>query len=358
MTDSTRLLISAAGMLKGICLLLIGTLPLAANPSGSWDMRYSNGIAAQVEDKIITLEELRAEVAPLVPQIRANSRTRQEFDQNVTAVTREILRNLVDRVLIINAFNEKGYHIPRTYLDNEYNDYIISEFNGDRSRFLEYLQAQGKSDLQFRQELRERMIVGFMRSQSMRTSTEISPRRVREYYEENRSQFYEEEGVKLRLIMLAPYAYESDDLMMQQAVALRTRLLQGEDFATLAREYSQDDSRRRGGDWGWISRGELLPVLANTAFSLEPGEISEPVRVDEHLYILKVEDKREEGVKDLSRVRSEIEQAISSQLSRQAQERWLERLRRDAYIRYFLEEALPHENIVAPVRMEFGRDSY
>ncbi len=339
-----------------LCLILFQASTLTADTRGSWDMRYSNGIAAQVEDKIITLEELRLEVAPLIPQIRANSRTRQEFDQNVTAVTREILRNLVDRVLIISAFNEKGYHIPKTYLDNEYNDYIINEFNGDRSRFLEYLQAQGKSDLQFRQELRERVIVGFMRNQTARTSTEISPRRVREYYEENRSQFYEEEGVKLRLIMLSPNAFDNRDLMLQQAESLRVRVAQGADFGELAREYSQDESRRRGGEWGWISRGDLLPALADNAFALDIGEVSEPIAVEEYLYLLKVEDKRTEGVKDLARVRGEIEQAISAQLARQAQERWLERLRKDAYIRFFLEEALPHENVVAPVRMDFGRD--
>ncbi|MEM9227290.1 MAG: SurA N-terminal domain-containing protein, partial [Verrucomicrobiota bacterium] len=134
-------------------------LPQAGDKK-DWDVMFTNAIAAQVEDKIITLEEVRKEVAPLVPQIRMNSRTRFEFDRNVEMVTREILQNLVDRILIIRSFNEKGGIIPETYLQKEMDDYITKEFNGDRSAFLDFLRIQGKSELDFRGELKQDLIVG------------------------------------------------------------------------------------------------------------------------------------------------------------------------------------------------------
>lgn len=338
-----------------LSLALHGSLYGQAQQNQQWDVKYTNGIAAQVEDQIITLEELRRELAPLIPEIRSKSRTRYEFDRYIAQVTREILQNLVDRILIVREFNEKGYQIPASYLQNEYDDYIIKEFNGDRSEFLEFLRLQGKSDLQFREELKERVIVGFMRNEMTRSQTEVSPAKIREYYEKNKNRFYEEAAVNLRMITLTPLAYESDDLMMQQAEAIVAELEAGTAFSELAQQYSQDDKRSAGGSWGWINRDEMLPILAEAAFALEAGEHSQAIRQGDNIFIIQVDEKRDEGIQELEDVRSQIELAITEQLARRAAERWLERLRRGAYIKYFLEEAGLRTNDPTAVEMSIGR---
>lgn len=321
-----------------------------------WDIKYTNGIAAQVNDEIITLEALRKEVAPLVPEVRRSSRTRMEFDKNIQLITQEILQNMIDQILIIKEFDEKGYQIPQSYLDNEYDDYITKEFNGNRTEFLEYLRLQGKTDLQFREELRDRLIVGYMRGQMLKSQTEVSPQKIREYYEKNKSQFFEDEGVKLRMITLMPTTGESEDLMEQQAKTILQQLNQGADFAELARKYSQDMNAAKGGDWGWREYGDLRDELGNAAYDLQPGQHSQPIVIDGVTYIIKVEEKRESGVKQLESVRQEIEQAITNQLARQAQQRWLERLRKKAYVKFFLREAGPSpENDDSPVEMQIGK---
>lgn len=321
-----------------------------------WDIKYTNGIAAQVNDDIITLEALRKEVAPLVPEVRRSSRTRLEFDKNIEMITREILQNMIDQILIIAEFDEKGYTIPQSYLDNEYDDYITKEFNGDRTAFLEYLKLQGKTDLQFRDELRERIIVGYMRGQMLKSQTEVSPQRIREYYEKNKSQFFEDEGVKLSMITLMPITGESEDLMEQQAATIMQQLNQGGDFGELARKYSQDMNAVNGGDWGWREYGDLRDELSEAAYNLQPGQHSDPIRIEGVTYIVKVEEKRDSGVKQLESVRQEIEQAITNQLARQAQQRWLERLRKKAYVKFFLREAGPSPvNDASPVEMQIGK---
>ncbi|MEM8549736.1 MAG: peptidylprolyl isomerase [Verrucomicrobiota bacterium] len=331
-------------------------LPQAGDKK-DWDVMFTNAIAAQVEDKIITLEEVRKEVAPLVPQIRMNSRTRFEFDRNVEMVTREILQNLVDRILIIRSFNEKGGIIPETYLQKEMDDYITKEFNADRSAFLDFLRIQGKSELDFRDELKQDLIVGYMRASSMPSQTAVSPQKIEEYYQKNKSRYFEDEGVNLSLIMLAPIANENPDLLQQTADQILARLNAGEDFSELAKTYSQDDRRDQGGDWGWISRADLIPALADAAFALEAGQFSQPVPVQEYLYILQVKEKREAGIKELEKVRNEIEQEITAQLARQAQQRWLERLRKDAYIKYYIKEAVKREQPASSMEMTIGTDA-
>jgi len=329
---------------------------LAQPVKQDWDIKYTNGIAAQVNDQIITLETLRKEVAPLVPEVRRSSRTQLEFDRNIQVITREILQNLIDQILIIKEFEEKGYRIPQSYLDNEYDDYIIKEFNGDRAEFLEYLRLQGKTDLQFREELKDRITVGYMRSQMLGSQTEVSPQKIHEYYEKNKSQFFEDEGVKLRMITLMPITGESEDLMRQQASTIMRQLRSGADFGDLARRYSQDMNAPNGGDWGWREYNDLRDELADVARGLAVGEYSQPVTLDGATYIIQVDDKRESGIKQLESVRQEIEQSITAQLARQAQQRWLERLRKKAYIKFFLREAGPSPtNDEGPVQMTIGR---
>lgn len=317
----------------------------------------SNGIAAQVEDRIITLEELRREVEPLVPQIRASSATRGEFEANIAQVTRDILQSRIDRILVIREFNEEGYQIPEQFLESAYDDFLIEEFSGDRAAYLEHLRARGMSDLDFRDELKEKIIVDYMRSQHMRDRASISPERINEYYEQNKSRFIEEESVKLRMIVLKARPGESSDLLKQRAQMVSDKAAAGEDFAALARQHSSGDYAEKGGDWGFIGRAMLKQNLSDVAFSLQAGETSDLVVSGDNYYLLRVEERREAGIKELERVRAEIEEAIATRIARLETEAWLDSLRKNAYIMIHLRDVdrLIRDNSPDPtIQMSLG----
>ena len=99
------------------------------------------------------------------------------------------------------------------------------------------------------------------------------------------------------------------------AEELRQRLVDGEDFATLAEEYSDDTgSAVNGGDLGWFGRGMMVPPFDEAVFSLEPGETSEPVRTDFGYHIIQVFEKDENRPRD---------EAALNQERRQAYQDWL-----------------------------------
>ena len=296
-----------------------------------------NEIAAQVEEKIITWNDIRRELEPLVPQIRAESASQRDFQRRISEVSRQILGDLIDRVLIIREFNEEGYQIPPDFLENAFDDYLIEEFNNDRAEFLRFLRARGLNELTFREQLKERMIVDFMRSRTLGSRTSVSPEQVQAYYEaeENRSRFFQEEGVKLRMITLRPQGPETLEGVLSRAETLVAELRDGAEFAETAMQFSEDERADEGGDWGWVRRETLRAEIAELAFGMEVGQISDPLAINQSVYILKIEDKRDAGVQDLSVVRGEIEQAIATQLARQANERWLQRLRDEYYWHIF-----------------------
>jgi parvulin-like peptidyl-prolyl isomerase len=102
------------------------------------------------------------------------------------------------------------------------------------------------------------------------------------------------------------------------ALELRQRLLDGEDFAALAAEYSSDTtSAANGGDLGWFGRGRMVAPFEEGAFSLEIGEISEPIRSDFGYHIIEVLEKDAERPKEESALESERATAYNTWLDEQ-----------------------------------------
>lgn len=298
--------------------------------------RLGNGIAANVEGEIITVEQLRNEIQPILPRIRSEARNQREFVRRLDKVSQEILQNMIDRILIEKKAEEKGLLIPDSFVDREYNKVIEEDFDGDRTQFLEYLRNRGQTPDEFREQLRRRVVVNVMRRENQRSESEISPEKIEEYYVENKLRFYQPESIHLRQIILRPMAGESMDVLRQKADEIVRKLDQGGAFGDLARQYSQDDMSRSGGDWGWIEQEDIRNELSEVAFDLGPGEASKAVEIDNTIFILYCEDRREEKIQPLSEVREVIEESLVGDIARETQERWLKRLRKDSFVRTYL----------------------
>jgi peptidyl-prolyl cis-trans isomerase SurA len=337
MRTQHRLYYFSSLYLLSLLLLLGGLTPFELSAQEARQERQlANGIAATVEGEIITIDQVRAEMAPIVAQIRREARSRDDFNQRIEALQAEVVRSLIDRILIVKEFESRGAIIPQAYLESEYEDFIRREFDGDRSRFLEYLRENGLTPRQFRDDLRKRLIVGVMRQQNRRSAAEISPERIESFYRANRARFYQPESVRLRQIVLMQLADEGMEPLRQTARRIMSELETGGDFADLASRFSQLETRRRGGDEGWIAREDIREELSDIAFSLEKGEFSKPVELGRNIFILYVEDRREEMVQPLSMVREQIEDLLAGEMIRESLEVWLERLRERAFIRIFI----------------------
>lgn len=300
-----------------------------------WDPRYRSGIAAEVEDRIITYQDVWREIEPIEPQIRAESMTQGAYEDKMKQLYTSVLHQLIDNILILKDFEAEGMQIPPHIIENRFNDILIERFGNDRQRLIEHLQNYGKTLSEYRKSIKEEMIVMSMRAEQREKVAAVSPERIEEFYNENKIHFFQEEQVHLRLILLKALADESLDLLQQQAEKIVAELDNGGGFAELAKQHSQDARKNKGGDWGWITRSELRDELTEAAFSLEPGGHTKPITLDEHIYILGIDAKKPEGVKPLNEVREEIENTLATQITRQANKRWLERLRKDAFIKYY-----------------------
>ncbi|MBL6838739.1 MAG: peptidylprolyl isomerase [Puniceicoccaceae bacterium] len=299
-------------------------------------LRLGNGIAAIAEGQIITVEELRRELEPVIPRLRVESKNAQEFSKRIEELSKQVLQNMIDRIIIVKAAEEKGLLIPPSYIEQEYDDVLNRDFGGDRGRFLEYLKARGETARDFRTDIYKRVVVNVMRAETRRSQSEISPERIEEFYVKNKIRFYQSESLHLRQIILTPLADEGLVPLRQTAKKVIEELESGANFGDIARKYSQDEMSRRGGDWGWIERKDVRKELSDAAFALNAGEYSQPIELGGTIFILYAEDKREEMIQPVSQVRDIIENVLVGEIAREAQEKWLEGIRNESYIRYFM----------------------
>ena len=303
-----------------------------------------NRITAKVNDRIVTWGEIRQAMQKL-------NLTDQEMKERAS----EFLDGKVDRLLASHAFTEKGMAIPDSFIEQEFNKRMIGEFNDDRKLFREYLRSLGKTDREYREDIREEIIYQHMLSSMRRLKEDISPANVEEYYRKNASKFKTNAKVRIREIVLKPIADEPITVLLQQAKKIELELDKGRKFEEIAKTVGQSAYRENGGDWGlMISEREMRSEeIRNQAFNLEEGEVSKPFKVEllerkqdgsvaksgkVAVYIIQISKKEVSGLQPLEELRTEIESLISREIEADNQRKWLSKVKEDAYVRVILPE--------------------
>jgi peptidyl-prolyl cis-trans isomerase C len=160
-------------------------------------------------------------------------------------------------------------------------------------------------------------------------------------YDEAVKQMAPEQEVHARHILIRAAA--GDEKASKEAEdkikAIIVRLNKGEDFVKLASETTEDPSgKANGGDLGYFSKEQMVPEFSETAFKLEKGQISEPVKTQFGWHVIKTEDKRVKPVPKFEEVKPQIENYVT----RKAQAELVQKLRAEAKIeKMYKTEATP-----------------
>ena len=300
------------------------------------NLRFANGIVAVAEEKIITVADVMQYIGPLLPQLRNEAKNEKEFQERLEQLQDSAIQDLIDRVLIVKEFRkDEKRNIPISYVENAIADELAERFEGDRSKFLAFLRTKGQTNRDYRKEIEENIIFQYMQGQQRKSQSVVSPVRIETYYTENKDRFYREDEVHLRLIQLTRTDTETDATLTEQGNMIAARIKAGEKFEELAKQFSKDLKRSKGGDWGWLKRSDFRKEFSEVAFNLKKGEASGSILLPEGAFLLYAEDRRFAGIQPIDEVRDQIERVLIQQMSRASQERWLERLRRNGYVKHY-----------------------
>lgn len=213
----------------------------------------------------------------------------------------QLLDGLVTEKVILQRAREKDVTVSSAEVDAA----IDRDIQNIRSRFPSEeefqaaLREEGFTLSSYRDGLREEREKQLLQEKFMQ-QLKLPPRHVSEeeiedYFEENKESFgLRPASVKLAHILLIPEPVDSV-VREKQAILedIMLRLAEEEPFEDLARKYSEDEStRNRGGDIGFLERGDMLPEIERVVFLLDAGQVSAPIRTDVGYFIVKVQEIR------------------------------------------------------------------
>jgi len=244
----------------------------------------------------------------------------------INASDREVLEQFITDKLLEVEVREAGISIS----DDEINRYIeqVKKSNNLTDEDLKVaLSRDGMTLASYRASVKAEMEKSDIIDRQVRRKVNITDEDVERYYKLNSKNYRANERARIRHILL-PLAESAPPEQVQTTMAkgkdLYQRITSGEDFAVLAREYSEGAGRNDGGEIGWVNRGTLIGGIEEVAFQkLKVGQVSEPFRTSMGVHIVKLEGREEGGVVPLSAVAPRIKEELLNKALQERFARWL-----------------------------------
>jgi parvulin-like peptidyl-prolyl isomerase len=316
-------------MIRLPVLSAVVLLGLADAGAGQEKEVLLDGVAAVVNEHVITVGDIMAAVEPLRQRLSAAA-TPDERRKELAALCQGALDSIIEKFLILDSEESKKTEIPDWYVDRRVEDIVKESFGGDRTRFMNVLARDRQSFEQWRSELKDHITVSSVRSMKIDQKINVSPVEMHEFYEKEKARFVVPGRIKVSMIVLDK-AGKADD---QVAVAelLKKRILGGEDFGGLARKYSSGTYAENGGDWGWIEPSILRADLRDASESMAVGDIG-IVDGGSEVYVFRVEARKDEASRAYEDVEPMVERELRKQKAAEEVKAWIGLLKKGAYIK-------------------------
>lgn len=320
------------------CLLSLLGFTLLGIPAMALEV---TGIAAKVNGRVITKNELNYHLTPYRQQLDASMpRKGSKYYELIGKARDEILDNLIERELILSEFRVRtgDRQLPAYAIDQEIDRQIRELYNNNRSEFNKALRLAGLTAAQHRREVEKKLIVQAMRSQQFNNATPPMPREVEAEYNEHKSKMRDITGDALEFHKI--YISKTDpsnelvtpETQLQLAEDIVTRLKKGEDFEGLAKEHSVDAYAQDGGKVGKTMRTDLSPAFAAILMETPIGEILGPLEDSRGYTIVRLDQKHLGPTPSFSEVKKQMESRVKSRKNKDKNDRWIDRLKANAMI--------------------------
>ncbi|MBI5789618.1 MAG: peptidylprolyl isomerase [Candidatus Schekmanbacteria bacterium] len=287
-------------------------------------------IVAVVNGEIITLNELQK----LEKDIQKLDKD-EETGSN-SELSQILLNKLIDKKLQLQLAAKKQINVSDQQIQAALAEIKRQNDIKSDADFKKALSAQGISLEEFIQQWKENTILTLLVKREIGGQIEISDQETEGYYREHQAEFTHLDELRAQHILFylpADATAEQISSKEEKAKIILEKLKQGEDFAVLAGQFSDDPSAEKGGDLGYFHMGEIIPALEEALLSLAPGQISEIVKTGFGLHIVKLNEYKRHTLENDPDLREDVKQRVYREKSKEHMTRWMEKLRKEANIR-------------------------
>lgn len=209
-----------------------------------------------------------------------------------------ILESLMAQSMLVHYAKIDSVEVTDAEVESEIDarmNQILAYMNNDRKLFQDvYGQTVSEMREQVKEDMQRKLLGDRMQAEIM-NKVEVTPSEVVDFFAKipKDSLPYFNAEVELAEVVIFPEINEEErNKALEKIGKVKEQLAAGEDFATLARKYSDDGSARDGGELGWTTRGSFVPEFEATAFQLEVNETSDIVETEYGYHIIQLLERR------------------------------------------------------------------
>ena len=244
----------------------------------------------------------------------------------INATDREVLEQFITDKLLESEVREAGISITDADV-NQYIDQVKKNNRLSDDDLKTALAREGQTVASYKVSVKTEMEKSEIIDRQVKRKVTITDEDVERYYKANPNKYRSDARARIRHILLTLPERAAPDrvqAVMAEGKELYERIKAGEDFATLAKEYSQGAGQADGGDIGWIKRGTLIPGLEEVAFEkLQVGQVSEPFRTSMGVHIVKLEAREAGNVLPLATVAPRIKEELLNKALQERFAKWM-----------------------------------
>ena len=258
-------------------------------------------------------------------------------DVQMAQMKSEVLESLIDRELLFQESKKKGIQVKSDAVSDQLQK--IQQRYPNKEEFQKLLSNMGLTESDVQAQIERGMAIQKLIDKEVTEKIKVSDEETKAFYDKNPQLFQQPEQIKASHILIKVQADAPAD---QKAEArkkiedVQQKVKKGEDFATLAKTYSEGPSGPKGGDLGYFRRGQMVKPFEEAAFSLKPDETSEIVETQFGYHLIKVNDKKPAKKMTYAEVKDRLNEHLKKQKTDSEANADMEKLRKYAKIEKFI----------------------
>ena len=312
-----------------LALILVSAIVLAADKKAPGDR------VAVVNGTIITQAEFDR---VLDSELRRTAQSGQQIpDAQMAKVENSILDNLIVDELLFQESKKKGAQVKPETVTEQLT--ILKQRFPSEAEFKKALEENDMTESKIRADIKRGMAIQQLLDKEVYQKVQITDEESKTFYDTNPQLFQQPERVKASHILIKVDDGASEEKKAEarkKIKEIQQKVQKGEDFAALAKTYSEGPSGPKGGDLGSFGRGQMVKPFEDAAFSLKPNETSDIVETRFGYHLIKVVEKQPAKKIAYADAKDRINKRLKDQKLRTERQLYFDKLKKDAKIEKFL----------------------
>jgi parvulin-like peptidyl-prolyl isomerase len=291
-------------------------------------------VVAKVNGDIVSQDELERLQKELAAELKQQGATGTTFNREYEDHSKDILRNRIDELLLIQKGKELNINI-----DSDVTKYManLQRQSGltDPEKFHEWIRQQsGRTFEDFQSETKDNYLTREVIGQEVGRHINITDKEIEDYYNAHKNDFIREEKVYLSEILISTEGKDSAGVAAaeKKAKQLADEAAKGERFSELARNNSDATTAKDGGVVGSYKKDELQKIFVDAVWNLPKGAVTQPIKIPTGWEIFKIDDHTKAGLEPLAEAKPEIENILYGPKMEPKIRDFLTQLRKTAFL--------------------------